>query len=136
MNTLLALLQRWAEVEPERCVTNSPHTGVPTSYPYVFRDGWARVLATDLRTLDILQGAVQVAIEARGWDWALGWMKYTGVFYGVCITGPTSEQRYNVNSQSSPAEALLEGYLEALVATGIAPHNAGSVSDPEKEKKA
>ena len=81
---------------------------------------WTHVSDDHPETLDTLQGAVQEAIEARGWDWALGWTEDTGIYYGVCITGPTSEQRYNVNSQSSPAEALLEAYLDALRAKGLA----------------
>ena len=46
-----------------------------TRSPFVLRDRhWTRVSDDyPARTLDALQGAVQEAIEARGWDWALGW---------------------------------------------------------------
>ena len=63
----------------------------------------------------IIQGATQQAIEARGWQWNV-LVDVTGVYKAdLCIDNDVTDQL----ESSSPAEALLSAYLEALKAVEV-----------------
>ena len=69
---------------------------------------------------DIIQGCLQRAIEKRGWTWSMDCNNHRGVSLDIYIEEtdePDSEMQMLAVSRietSSPAEALLSAYLEAL----------------------
>lgn len=124
MNELTELLQRWASVAPDECV--SQDNGDFTVKIY----GNLNIDPSDIdKWLEWeIQGAVQQAIEARGWDWQLFKGTYEGnhkhedgtVFWeGVVTVGKMDAFKFlgDVQSIYSPAHALLAAYVQALEAT-------------------
>ena len=71
-------------------------------------------------TYYIIQGCLQRAIEKRGWTWSMDCNNHRGVSLDIYIEEtdePDSEMQMLAVSRietSSPAEALLSAYLEAL----------------------
>lgn len=105
-----ALLDTWARLEPERCLRLDDGTIRVDSTAY----GWTQVLAfkepeTVLIDEAMVQHATQEAIEARGWTWRI--LKPTdGPYEAAVIASPTRTPHIG----DTPAEVLLEAYLEAL----------------------
>ena len=113
--TLEALLRRWAELEPERCIL----TGYEPYQGYSVRVKGAMQMADLLHAGDyVVQGATQEAIERRGWMWSLD-SQYmdSGVPLGLCSAIVCDEDDINEHATSdTPAAALLSAYVQALEA--------------------
>lgn len=126
------LLKRWSELEPKAC----NHTPGGSQVDHVwFLPGvdWGfDEPGEDLTDLPSIQGAVQLAIEARGWYWSLpnaierGWGETWSIhsqdklYRAVVIYGYGQfnyECKQEGESPENPAEALLSAYIAALEAT-------------------
>lgn len=113
--TLEALLREWAELEPERCENPDEDAGRFTPLVLV-ADEWCYISSVFFAWLYPLQGAVQEAIEARGWqyehhaapcdDGSPGYAHRASVDYGrgACAM-------LNVDT---PSEAILSALVQAL----------------------
>lgn len=122
--TLTTLLARWAELEPERCTFIEAHKGIHNDLYNFPRLDWS-VDIKDLgpeghfsdpdKNCDLacIQGAVQEAIQARGWSWDMRHNQYGGVGFEATVWDMGPE--YHCIGQS-PAAALLSAYLKALEA--------------------
>lgn len=102
-NELEALLRRWAELEPGRCRLDTATNDLGV----MLRDNWKKGL-TFMGEPDPerIQGAVQEAIEARGWHWTIqGKIQKTYAHIDNIGGGAYAD---------SPAAALLKAYLAAV----------------------
>ena len=108
------LLERWSELEPDRC---SYAAGI-----FSLR-GWTIAYTTDLSerlTISEIQNAVQEAIENRDWNWFVGrFIIDDGIYYKAHISIPTASLQLNKSlptkvSIHSVAHALLHAYTETL----------------------
>ena len=112
---MIELLERWAEMEPERCTKVE-----------LINDGYGRFVRfgkyVDMPpewTTSIVQGDVQQAIEARGWDWKMHSVDFRDGKPRTCFATalyPRGEMslRSITRQATSPTEALLTAYLAAL----------------------
>lgn len=116
------LLQKWSELEPEKCTLQDEVHGYGDAHYY-----WSSIdnfisvpdsesfdEMTSVDRLDYLvaiQGAVQEAIEARGWIHSCG-INGSGRYWGWVQSGEEMDE--TVLSDISIAEALLSAYLKAL----------------------
>lgn len=96
------LLRRWSELEPNRC-------GKPGDVWQVMRETWCSAEWFGGFDYDRIQGAVQGAIEARGWQWELHGSKA----YSEAVVKHVSIDM-KIKNADSPAEALLSAYLAVL----------------------
>jgi hypothetical protein len=103
-----ALLERWAKLEPERCQTSDG--AVHLGQGFAFMVHWPMLTADPVKVA-VIFGATVEAIKARGWDWSVG--NTLNRPYSGHIVKPRFTY---VQKASTPAEALLTAYLEALEA--------------------
>ena len=124
-NELETLLRRWSELEPDRCIIDSrgfihfPSLEAGDTNPSM--SVWDAEYTLDRMTLlnpnecrlflAIAQGAIQEAIEARGWEWTTGRTTnfLNQMFVWANVMGV-------VGIADTPAAALLTAYLSALEA--------------------
>lgn len=106
--TLEALLRRWAELEPGRCI-------ISRNGDFMLYDGDIALsdVGKDAGPLcnAIVQAATKEAIERRGWYWHVG--SAHGGKYGADVDtkpGLVGHRGY----ADTPAAALLSAYLQAL----------------------
>lgn len=112
--SLLDLVKRWAELEPER-VSRDPATPAwqvrlgDRDWPYYGGHNGGHRPVDEATVL----AAVIEAIEARGWHWTLGHVNFTQPPIGP---GHHAMVRAYVNDRPSdgPAAALLDAYLGAI----------------------
>jgi hypothetical protein len=118
--TLQELLPLWAELAPDECTYgNDPNCSTDVDRPYyqVYRYDrltWVGPRNADYREgfyTDVIQGAVQQAIEARGWDWTINSAHYTIYSYGAYVHRANGRE---YGEGTDPAIALLEAYVKAL----------------------
>lgn len=106
------LLKQWAELCPDECriIENGLYYEV-NSFPNVL------VIETRDWHMPIILGATMQAIEARGWDWCLGYgdSDYLGDVF-TKRGDSRSEDTFSVFDKS-PAHALLSAYLQAVKST-------------------
>lgn len=101
-SSLSDLLVRWAELEPERCKERWNYTA------FLF-DNYMVEEPHSPTDLWVVAGAVQAAIEARGWYWMVWKCHLTSNGFGATITSHGSDC-----FAPTAAEALLSAYLGAL----------------------
>ena len=106
-NEIDTLLRRWAELAPDECRIVDDQgiailLGNGELSPYLDY--------SDVTDLFVIQGAVQEAIEARGWEWKLE--SIGGRATGYVSHGDTQRHERAQN----PAAALLTAYLSAIEA--------------------
>ncbi len=106
------LLERWAELEPERCEIVRDrfafHCMKMSLLIAEFDSG------NDMYADVLVQAATQQAIEAQGgWTWSL--LKDTAGTYKARVW-INDVVYHTANSNTSPAEALLTAYLAVLEA--------------------
>ena len=116
--TLEALLRRWAELEPDRCVIEGNYHGKPQAcfYDvdlYVDMDLFSpSIPKDDRREIDAkLFWPVCYAIERRGWSWRV--MSYKGQHAVARVWRHIMSEDNDVTSDT-PAAALLSAYVQAL----------------------
>lgn len=105
--TLEALLSRWADLEPDRCIIYPNDRAIN-----VRRLGkWPHVgfMGGDIDE-DLIQAAAQEAIEAWGWGWAIS--KVGDPMYN----GEVWAREYHELRRDTPAAAILSAHLQALEA--------------------
>jgi len=111
------LLQRWVQLEPERCQNHALH------YSVLIRGEWSRLFyvinhpEAVVQREAFLQVAVQEAVEAHHWRW----VKEFGNSNVVCVYRPeiplgTSSRAFVSRKDGSLAKTLLDAYLQALEA--------------------
>lgn len=117
--TLVELLARWAELEPDRCGAVPPPPHLAGDYRVRVKDenSWYLVECTP----GILQAAVQEAIEARGWNWRLSrkglqadgitWQRFAEIWHPYESWRPIFVMR-----TETPAHTLLDAYVQTLEA--------------------
>lgn len=103
------LLQEWAELEPSRCKFEAWADNYGHWVQQDIITVWVGPRASGGYKVEIIQHAVQQAIEARGWVWSLV-MQHTGSKYLASARGRLGR------SDDSPAHALLSAYLQAIKA--------------------
>jgi hypothetical protein len=120
---MIELLKRWSELEPERC----RGTYVQGTFIVFINDRWCSARPDDDLGLIAVQCVVQIAIEARGWEWEIGGRKSQEPMsqadekiYKVANIWPFE---YTLGKMASSdkweltaAEALLSAYIKALEA--------------------
>lgn len=112
------LLERWAQLEPERCARRSDVES--EKYPVVvdLRNGnFGLTIAApvDGHERSYVLGATIEAITERGWWWRLGSFG-TNPEIRAYVGPPDPSYAPRPCSGDSPAEALLVAYLSALEA--------------------
>lgn len=119
---LTELLERWAELEPNRCIsperTSSPERG---EYLVVIGGGMYGVFNTLVQEhypespgdAMHVQAAVQEACKAHGWGWSLHYYPDDGVYNALVVAGPYHHWSGRLGS---PLIGLLSMHVAALEA--------------------
>lgn len=112
------LLEKWSQLEPELCHESSDDPG----WFFIGRqhDDFLHFVSVDGSFeesvyLSEIQGAVQQAIEAKGWDYE---QRCWGGKGKIAYVYPPTVEKLIRHDCSTHAEALLRAYLEALELTG------------------
>ena len=111
------LLERWSELEPERCIRNTAstahHYGCTGPYMVLIDSKfYCLEYGLDTRCMQaIIQGAVQQAIEARGWGFSCGYNTQFKHYWGFVVA---THCDHTEDSQKSTVDALLSAYLKML----------------------
>lgn len=103
------LLKRWSELEPERCDYQANEI-----FALRMKSSIWCVAAKNIEQADhsMIQGAVQEAIDGRGW--VVGLTGYAGRYLGTC--SDATADRKGRHEHESAAAALLSAYMEVLEA--------------------
>ncbi len=105
------LLDRWAQLEPNRCQYTEEHDFEEPWYTIVFESGRAHIEYRNATQEDhaLLQAVIQKTIESRNWLWSVLYSSK-----GVYRAGVKIAERYISETARFPAYALLAAYLKAL----------------------
>ena len=106
--TLLELLQKWSELEPDRCTV-----GVIDDCVQVFlgKNGWRIFHLNEVLSEAVVQVAVQEAILSHGLPFRLE--NYGSGYVALLLHPDTFDVQYQAN-YAKAAIALLEAYLQWL----------------------
>lgn len=119
--TLETLLRRWAELEPERCIAQDDGDLTLEWQGHFNVDACSLRNGLDPWDTALVQGAVQEAIEARGWIWDLGTApprrggNYPDCMHAAGVFRVRGDMDHNACGPT-PAAAILSAYLQALEA--------------------
>lgn len=109
------LLQRWAQLEPDRCeILKGIVVILRDREPLCAGEEYAY---SDSSFADTIQGAVQEAIEARGWDWKISSHRPGGILWAYLATIIEEDGERDPNLNGSPSKSLLGAYLKAIEQT-------------------
>lgn len=113
------LLERWAELEPSRCKIEAWADNYGHWVQQDIITVWVGPRASGGYKVEIIQHAVQQAIEARGWMWSI-----CRLLAGSCGSEIATRDMANLivsvissSVHKEPSEALLSAYIQALEAT-------------------
>ena len=109
--TLKQLLQRWSELEPERCQYTEEKGDESPWYTINLDRGRAHIEYHRATQEDhaLLQAIVQKVIESQGWGWSILFSAKSVYRAGVKVT-----ESYISETARFSAYALLAAYLKAL----------------------
>ena len=103
-------LKRWAELESDRCsIDEQGRAWIETEYAN-FTTYIDEVLEQNQM---LILGATMQAIETRGWDWRIAYVK-PDVWFASVYTTPSYKPEIDAKSEDSSAHALLSAYIRAL----------------------